>query len=426
MELLAKKLLVDKYYHADSRSIANDVVRKFIVDKQLVVTGGLVVDFALRLKGEKIYEDFEVPDYDFFSTTNARDASELFELLMKAGFDNISLVPGLHPSTIKIFVFKDCVADITFASEAYFAELVSSALTYDGILFRNPAIQYTDMHRALCHPYENEPRETINHRWVKDFQRFMMLYSFYPVPVSAEPSLSESNSKLRTQYIIAGNFASDYYIGTKSNPIGDHVYLMDDTDYEDFVTQNGNKMKDIKRYQPYQELMPSRTEFELAGERFTVLHCRNKVSIYHVEGQNEAQAMAIAAARRRVASRDNSQVIMSGLRIVSINFCIIYNYSMFQITRDPRYSYYYARLLELTYKAYNDGDRRYFPSIVTYGVELEKSIIIHTNENPADKVPQVHIASDDSEDVKAEQLAKLPHDFVPPAEVYDLSGKEIN
>ena len=433
MELLAKKILIERYYHAASREKANNIVRDFIITKQLIVTGGLVIDYALRLKGEKIYEDFEVPDYDFFSPNNARDACELFMLLKDAGFENISLLPGIHPSTIKIFVFKDCVADITYASEKQFAEIQKSALTYNGVLFRNPRIQYVDIHRSLSHPYENEPRETINFRWVKDFERFVMLYKYYPVEV--KPANSKATYQLNQKYVICGIFAINYYLadnhfsGRKSDyhstNNGDHVYIMGEADFTSFIVENGNKMKDIKKYKAFQELLPERTEFELGGQHYTILHCRNKVSIYYIDQQERARENAIATAKLRMASKQPTEV-MSGVRIASINYCIIYCFAMFHITGDESYNYYYGRLLDLAYKSYVDGDERYYPSIVTYGVELEKPIIAFTTENPEYKVQPVHISSDDSEEVRIEQLAKLPWEFTPIADLYDLDGEIMN
>lgn len=425
MEILAKKILIDRYYHAASREKANNIVRDFIITKQLIVTGGLVIDYALRLKGEKIYEDFEVPDYDFFSPNNARDACELFMLLKDSGFENISLLPGIHPSTIKIFVFKDCVADITYISEDQFAEIQKSALTYNGILFRNPRIQYVDMHRSLSHPYENEPRETINFRWMKDFERFVMLYKYYPVDV--KPANINISHKLNQKYVICGTYAVKYYLGVSGQVVGDHVYVMDEADFASFVAENGNKMKDIKKYKAYQELLPERTEFKFGEQHYTILHCRNKISVYYIDQQEQARENAIITAKLRVA---NAVVLPPGkitaVRIASINYCIIYCFSMFRITGEQSYNYYYGKLLDLVYKSYVGGDGRYYPSIVTYGVELEKPIIAFTTKNPEYKVQPVHIASDDSEEVRIEQLAKLPWDFKPIADLYDLDGKITN
>lgn len=425
-EELAKRILVNRYYHAESRSKATDIVREFVIEKRLVITGGLVVDFALRLKGGHIYEDYEVPDYDFFSSSNVKDACDLFNRLIVAGFDNISLMAGIHPSTIKVFVFKDCVADITYASEKWFSEMKKSALTYNGMLFRNPLIQYVDMHRAFSFPYENEPRETINFRWKKDFQRFAMLYHHYPCALTDKPNDRRCTDKLFPEYVICGKFAIAHWLESRIDLIGDHVYLMDESDYTSFVSKNSNRMRNIKKYKPYHELLPERTEFNMGNESIVVLHCRNKTGVYYIDDQDLIQRSTIEMAKSRLAKKtDTITTVNGGVRICGINFCIIYCFSMYHITGDEIYNYYYSRLLQLVYDSYVSADTKYYPSIVTYGKELEKLIILHVAENPEYKISPVHISSDDDADVRETQLAKLPLTFVPPKDVYDLDGSLI-
>ena len=44
---------------------ALDIVREFIVERGLILFGGTAIDYALRLKGSKIYPDEQRPDFDF-------------------------------------------------------------------------------------------------------------------------------------------------------------------------------------------------------------------------------------------------------------------------------------------------------------------------------------------------------------------------
>lgn len=436
--MIAKEILTERYYHADSRSRGNEIVRQFIIDKQLIVTGGLVIDYAIKLTGDKgIYEDYEVPDYDFFSTDNARDASDLFKILMKAGFSNISLLPGIHPSTVKVFVFKDCIADITYASKSLFKEMEKTAFTYNGMRIRNPYFQFADMHRALTYPYENEPRETINNRWEKDLLRFVKLYSAWKD--NSKDAIKDLNSTGITDInltgVIAGKTAISFYLNNNSHVrILDYVYLMTDSDYKEFITDNGKYINEMRQYKSYQELLPERTEMLYKGKSLTILHCRNKTSVYFPKLQSEKQNEMLKNAKLRIASVTTiplEPTIVSAIRstdriLASLNFCIIYSFSMFQVTGDKWYDSAYNRLLELAYNAYNSLQTDLFPSIITYGVELPSPIIVYTTDHPEAKVPQVHIKSEDDEDVIAEQLAKLPYDFKYDPSIYQLDGKTKN
>lgn len=440
------KILVDHYYHKNSRKRANEIVHKFIIDKQLVVTGGLVIDYALRLKGDKIYEDFAVPDYDFFSTHNARDACELFELLRSSGFTDISLLPGIHPSTIKIFVYKDCVADITFAYKELFAEMKSTALKYNGILFRNPNIQYADMHRSLSYPYENEPKETINNRWVKDFERFCKLYRFYKITESAvnTQNMTDKTTDIDFDYVVAGQYAINFYLNkyeiAKSHADDAITYLMDDKDRRQFMTKYGKDIKDLKLYKAYNELLPERSEMYIKGLKHIVLHCNNKTGIYNIGNQETVIKDTLKNARLRLAKpaysggNDNKLSALTspgyastspGYRIVGINFCVIYCYSMFRITGNNAYWHQYGTLLGLIYKAYSEGIVDLYPAITVYGEELDKPIIVYTSEHPEAKVSQVHISADNEDADNEDQIAKLPWDFKYEKSVYILDGSLI-
>lgn len=396
------KILYDLYYHKDSRKLATEIVREFIISKRLIVTGGLVVDFALRLKGQKIYEDYVVPDYDFFSTQNVRDACELFNLLRKSGLTNISLVTGIHPTTVKVFVYKDCVADITFAYESLFKDMKKSALTYDGMLFRNPEIQYVDMHRALTYPYENEPRETINNRWIKDFERFCLLYALTnPESISMNPVQPNMDRIAQdNNYVHAGLYAIKFYLErykiAKVDAV-DHVYLMNDSDRNAFLIKNGGKIRNQQRFKAFGELLPARTEMTVSGVKYTILHCLNKTAVYNV----------------------------GKATIVSVNFCIIYCFSMYRITGDEKYNTYYHMLLGLVYNAYKVGNTDLYPSIVTYGDELENPVVKFMSEHPELRMTQVHISADNSPEENEEEISKLPWDFKYDESVFVLDGSAI-
>ncbi len=169
---------------------ALDIVRDFIIEKKLIITGGMAIDFALKLKGEKLYDDNTLPDYDFFSTEHANHAYELAQLLciqlskLFPGSDNrIDAIPATHATTMRVRVNYTSVADITYLPPDIFDNIPTLEFKVEGkiLKFRHPAIQMIDQHRALSLPYENSPNEVILHRWRKDMIRFDLLASHYPI-----------------------------------------------------------------------------------------------------------------------------------------------------------------------------------------------------------------------------------------------------
>jgi hypothetical protein len=178
--------------HKDLMLKALDLVRDFIVEKKLVITGGMAVDFALKLKGGKLYDDNTLPDYDFFSPEHSNDAYELAKLLclrLPELFPDedfyIDAIPATHVTTMRVRINYTSIADITYLPHEVFNNLPTLEYPIEGsnkmLKFRHPHMQMIDQHRALSLPYEHAPQEVILHRWRKDMKRFDMLYKHYSI-----------------------------------------------------------------------------------------------------------------------------------------------------------------------------------------------------------------------------------------------------
>ena len=160
---------------------ALDIVKKFIVDRKLILFGGLAIDYALRLKGDKIYSDTKRPDLDFLSPRNVDDAYDLADILAEAGFEAVGAIRGLHVQTMRVRVNFLEVADIGYAPAEIFDRLPT--LNYQGMRIIHPDYQRMDMHMAFCFPFSGAPREDIFNRWEKDLKRFNMFEQHYPITI---------------------------------------------------------------------------------------------------------------------------------------------------------------------------------------------------------------------------------------------------
>jgi len=166
---------------------AIEIVKEFIIKNKLIVYGGSAIDYALRLKGDKIYPDdvLTVPDLDFFSPKNYIHAYELADILYAAGFENVRAILASYVRTMRVDVIDNhWIADITFCPEEIFNKLPT--LNYNGILIIHPDYQRVDMHNALSFPFDNPPREVIFNRWSKDIKRFNLLDKYYPIDWPAQ------------------------------------------------------------------------------------------------------------------------------------------------------------------------------------------------------------------------------------------------
>lgn len=157
------------------------LVKKFIATKQRILYGGMAIDLNLKKAGhEGIYPKSAIPDYDFYSPDFFQDSLDLADILHKAGLPNVSAINAMHPSGRRVRVNFVAVADISFVPRRIY-ENIPIVITDDGLQVVHPDYQRLDMHRAFCYPYENEPRETITHRFSKDQKRFKLLNDKFPM-----------------------------------------------------------------------------------------------------------------------------------------------------------------------------------------------------------------------------------------------------
>lgn len=197
------EICTKKYYVYDEICVGTDIVKKFIQHMSHVLVGGQSIDYALRLKGVKLYEDWEIPDLDFLTDDYANVSYEIFKKIATKLSDrvNISVVNAVHPTTMRVQVAKFSVADVTFVPTRLLEMYKKSALVYDGCLIRHPYFQYIDIQRSFSYPYENPMMEVVVHRWKKDFDRFLLLMDHY------SPS----------DKFLVGDFVTKYQLKTKPN-----------------------------------------------------------------------------------------------------------------------------------------------------------------------------------------------------------------
>jgi hypothetical protein len=180
-EARAKELeVVAQRRDADGPAVdrALEIVRQFILDRGLILFGGLAIDYALRLKGARLYPDGERPDFDFLSPRAVDDAYDLADILQRAGFEGVGAIRAIHVQTMRVRTSFVYVADIGYVPREVFDALPT--IEYQGMRVMHPDFQRLDQLLAFCFPFSNPPREDIFHRWRKDLRRFNLLNSHYP------------------------------------------------------------------------------------------------------------------------------------------------------------------------------------------------------------------------------------------------------
>lgn len=178
-----EQLLFENNIYYNDLKTALDLVKAFVIAKKLTLVGGMSMDLALKLKGGFIYDKDAQPiaDYDMISSEHYKDAIELGNILCDKGLKNVSVINGMHTTTMRVRVNFVAVADISYCPTAILKTI--KTLRWENINIVHPHNQIIDQHHALCYPFENLYSPVILNRFTKDIIRYNLILELYPIPV---------------------------------------------------------------------------------------------------------------------------------------------------------------------------------------------------------------------------------------------------
>lgn len=93
---------------------ALDITAEYVSKHRLILTGGTAIDMALRSKGQSIYDDNALPDYDIISENNLKHATALAEILCNEGIRDINVISAVHITTVRVRVKNIVLLDATY------------------------------------------------------------------------------------------------------------------------------------------------------------------------------------------------------------------------------------------------------------------------------------------------------------------------
>lgn len=164
-----------------------DLAKKFMIERKLILTGGMAIDYAMRVYGSKLYEENSVsgmlPDYDCYSPDPVKDAYDFVSILNEKNFTKdgqyrLDAIRATHIQTIRVRLEYESIIEISYVPPIIFNKLPT--IKYKDMLVIHPHWQMINIHRALSYPVIDPPREVIFNRINKDVERFMLLYNAYP------------------------------------------------------------------------------------------------------------------------------------------------------------------------------------------------------------------------------------------------------
>ena len=182
-ELAILRLAIDKAEQKMGRRVVTSedvikiiqIVENFIKKKNLICYGGTAINNILPKESQFYNKEYEIPDYDFFTTDSLKDAKELADIYYKEGFTDVEAKSGQHHGTYKVYVNYIPVADITHIPKEIFNSLKKEALRVGGILYAPPNFLRMSMYLELSRPAGDISR------WEKVLKRLIILNKYYPL-----------------------------------------------------------------------------------------------------------------------------------------------------------------------------------------------------------------------------------------------------
>jgi len=170
-----------------------NIVEEYIKKNDVILVGGQSMDFSLKLKGSYIYDKYSVPDYDAISPDFYTHAKNITSILCKKQYTNVSLVPAIHLTTVRVKVSNYTVFDSTYCPEDIYIKI--RTIKYLGINLIHPDYQKIDQLNSLSFLFEQTgPSQNIYHRMKKDISRNNLLKEYFPI--------ISNNMKINTKEII--------------------------------------------------------------------------------------------------------------------------------------------------------------------------------------------------------------------------------
>lgn len=170
-ELERKK--IQKKKHVNDKIL--NIVRDFIIDKQLICYGGTAINDILPREHQFYDYETDIPDYDFFSPNAMEHAKELCDLFKTENVHSIESKNAFIQGTYKVFINFVAVADVTQVDKNFYDYLLKHNLKRDKLLYTPPEFLRMSLHQELARPLGDITR------WEKVYSRLQVLNNYFPI-----------------------------------------------------------------------------------------------------------------------------------------------------------------------------------------------------------------------------------------------------
>ncbi len=179
----ADSVLYQLNYYKPLIDRAIQLTENYVSSHKLVLTGGMAIDLALRVKGKSIYDDNTLPDFDIISDENLHHAHELARIMCEDGLPDINVINAVHITTVRVRMKNIVFLDSTYVPKSVFNKI--PYLDVGHLRVVHPHYQFIDQRSSLAHlMMDTGISLNIFNRLSKDVNRNLLLREEYPIMTS--------------------------------------------------------------------------------------------------------------------------------------------------------------------------------------------------------------------------------------------------
>ena len=276
-----------------------DIVSKYIIDNELLIVGGMSIDFALRLKNDFLYNPtYQIPDYDVVSPDNIKHANSIGALLCAEGIQNIAIIPAVHKTTVRVQLLGYTVFDSTFIPKNLYKNI--PYMKYKDYKFIDPVYQKIDQYSSLSFLWEvTGPSFNIINRFKKDVERKNKLSEFYKLekkdfnPIYTNVEISQYNKINKIRYVDIKTDSLNKRFETtvlSKDMLNTHIYNIDCDViyhgtlayafyYQEFHSKHGDDKNIIIK--PNIEIKNNKFIIDIVGKDMHIINSNNNIDNFY-------------------------------------------------------------------------------------------------------------------------------------------------
>ena len=273
------------------------VILKYIEEKKRIIYGGKCWEALLQFKNknEKIYNEYAMSDFEFYSFEPLVDMKELCDLLHDKGFKYVEGFNAQHEETYKVRVNYLEYCDITYMPKIIYSKMPK--IKINNIFYSGFNFVVVDILRMFNDPLSSYWRIT------KNGKRALKLFKYYSLNLNPKFNIIDYNKEknildfirkkiiIDSKLIVIGYFAFEYFKQKNNKDLGDlyvPYYEVISDDIINFTDNVCNILKQNfnniikKEYRPFFQFLDKKFSFFYNNKKILTIYGNNNYCVPYI------------------------------------------------------------------------------------------------------------------------------------------------